>query len=269
MRAKKKLNSGLNSAKIAVIFFVFVFLVVATSLIFKAFNVVSKSRFDNVNRFTISVSNNKDFKIISFSPRAKSISILRFDDDAKNIDINKFLEIPIDGNIKSFLNIKDFTAQDLMFQFIVNYRNLKTNLTFIDVIRLYWFARSVPINYTYDKNISTSMDASRLNKITTLLFSDEVLEKENLSVKIVNATDVNGLGNRTGRLISNMGGNVVIIASSDSMQNESSISYFGQKSYTVEKLYKILGFKVIKMNEKAIADIVILIGKDSLPKLKF
>jgi len=266
---QKKLDGGINSSKIAIKFFAFVIIVILVSLIFKGALIVSKSRFDSKTRFTISVSNGKDLDIISFSPKSQSISVLKIEGDIKSLNINRFLEIPIDGEVKSLLNIKDFKVSDLMFKFILNYRNLRTNLTILDILRLYLFSKTLPINYIYDKKISTLDNASTLDKIIPPLFSDEIIEKENVSIKIVNGTNVTGLGNRLSRVISNIGGNVVIIASSDSMENLSTISYFGKKTYTVEKISKILGFKLNKLDKKAIADIVIVIGKDSLPKLNF
>ncbi|MEK7534583.1 MAG: LytR C-terminal domain-containing protein [Patescibacteria group bacterium] len=269
MRAKKKLDGGLNNTKIAIKFFAFVFIVILISLIFKGVLIVSKSRFDTKTRFTISVTNGKDLEIISFSPKSQSISVLKIEGDTKSLNINRFLEIPIDGEAKSSLTIKDFKVSDLMLKFILNYKSIRTNLTIVDILRLYLFSKTLPINYIYDKKISTSENVSSLDKIIPPLFSDEIIEKENVSIKIVNGINVTGLGNRLGRLITNMGGNVVIIASSDSNENISTISYFGKKTYTVEKISKILGFKLNKLDKKAIADIVIVIGKDSLAKLNF
>jgi len=269
MKRKKELNSGLNSTKIALIFFAFVFVVILASLILKGVFIVSQSRFDGQNRFTINVTNGRDLEIISFSPKSQSISVLKIDGNIKNLDINRFLAIVIDGEVKNFLAIKDLKVPDLMLKFILNYKDLKTNLTIVDVLRLYLFSKTLPIDYIYDKKISTSTDVSILDKIIPPLFMDEIIEKENVSVKIVNGTDVTGLGNRLGRLIANMGGNVVIIVSSDRPENSSTISYFGKKSYTVEKISKILGFKLNKLSKKEIADMVIVIGKDSLPKINF
>jgi len=267
---KRKIpNSRLNSTKIALIFFAFVFIFIFVSLIFKAVFIISKSRFDSENRFTISVTNDKDLEIISFAPKSQSISVLKIEGYTKSLNVNSFLKIPIDGEVKSSLKIKDFKVSDLMAKFILNYRNLKTNLTIVDILRLFIFSKTLPINYIYDKTISISIDASTLDKIVPSLFSDEIIEKENTSIKIVNGTDVVGLGNRLGRLISNIGGNVIMIASSDTAQNLSTISYFGKKTYTVEKINKILGFKLTKLDKKAIADIVIVIGKDSLGSHNF
>lgn len=268
MRAKK-LTSGLNSTKIAIIFFAFVFIVILVSLIFKGVFIVNKSQFDSENRFTISVTNGKDLEIISFSPKGQKISVLKIEGETKSLNINRFLAIVIDGEVKSLLNIKDFKVPDLMFQLILNYKSIRTDLTIVDILRLYLFSKTLPINYIYDKKISISQDSSTLDKIIPQLFSDETIEKENLSIKIVNGTDVAGLGNRLGRLISNMGGNVVIIASADRTENSSQISYFGKKTYTVEKISKILGFKLNRLDKKAIADIVIMIGEDSLAKINF
>lgn len=266
---KKRLNSQFNSTKIVITFFASVFIIIFISLIFKGANIVGRSRFDGENRFTIKVIHNKDLEIVSFSPIGKTISVLKIEGDGKNLDINRFLEIAVDAEVESSLNIKDYKVPDLMAKFILSYKDLKTNLTIVDFVRLYLFSKFLPANYIYNKTISASLDSASADKIINPLFSDEIVEKENSTVKIVNGTEENGIGNRLGRLVSNIGGNVVIIANSDSTVNSSTISYFDKKTYTLQKLTKILGFKLNKLDKKAIADIVIVIGKDSLGKLNF
>ncbi len=59
-----------------------------------------------------------------------------------------------------------------------------------------------------------------------------------------------------------MGGDVIIVATSDRAQKKSIISYTDEKSYTVQRLQKVLGYNVAKVDFDAIADITITIGED-------
>ena len=60
-----------------------------------------------------------------------------------------------------------------------------------------------------------------------------------------------------------------ILEKGDILLEKSGVYYSGKKTYTIEKLGKILGFNILKRDEQAIADIVVLIGKDSISRLGF
>ena len=64
------------------------------------------------------------------------------------------------------------------------------------------------------------------------------------------------------RLITNISGNVVLVSTSQNMQGKSVILYKGKKSYTLERLSKLLGFDVMENKSQSLADIAIQIGKD-------
>ncbi|KKQ29054.1 MAG: hypothetical protein US43_C0009G0001, partial [Candidatus Levybacteria bacterium GW2011_GWA1_37_16] len=101
------------------------------------------------------------------------------------------------------------------------------------------------------------------------LASDTSIEKDHQTIRIINGTEVIGLGNRLARLITNMGGDVIIVATSDSLIKKSSILYIDKKTYTVERLQKVLGYEVAKEENNAISDITIVIGEDKLNSLPF
>ena len=258
---RKKLPEG-NSTGIAIKFLLLIFIIVLSSLVFKLGVLINKGSFDDTRRFTVSVHNDKAQELISFSPKSQTISILKINGRVKASDLNRFLGIPIDADIKTDLDIQE-KLPDLMGKLILKFNNLKTNLTIVDIFRLYLFSRTIPQNYIYEKEISSNLDNLNTDKLISHFFTDEIIEKENVSIKIINSTGINGLGNRLARLISNMGGNVVIVATEERLENQSSISYFGKKTYTAERLAKILGFQLIKADKKAITDIIITIGKDN------
>lgn len=267
MRKKKSPNKG-NNTKLAIVFLAFVISILVISFLFKFIFIIGQSQFDDSRRFTITVSNPENLEVISFSPIGRSISILKLD---KNIDspVNQFLAIPIDGFVKG--NSVDINQEmdSLFFGMVLNYKKLQTNLTIVDCIRLFIFSRSLPDRRVYIRNISQDLTMTDIDSIVKRLVNDELIEKDGQTIQIVNATNVYGLGNRLARLIGNMGGDVIIVATANNLESTSTISYVDNKNYTVERLSKILDFKTIKTSDKKISDITIVVGKDSLNSLAF
>lgn len=260
---RKKVNVKKNNTKIAVFFVIFVCLVILTSFILKATYVVQQSRFDGDSRFTISISNNKKLQILSFSPNTNSISIIKLAGEIENLNIRQLLAIPIDGFVQAdFLDINKGAAA-LMSSIFWDFGNVKTNLTIIDILRLTLFFSTVSSKNVITLDISTSLTTVDIDKIIGEFLSDEKIEKEDLSIEIINATSVTGLGARLARLITNTGGKVVQVSSENVSRQKSMILYNGDITYTVKKLSKVLGFKLVQMNRQSIGDITIIIGEDS------
>lgn len=270
--SRKKSDSGFGRAKAAIFFAVFIILVVLFSLAFKMLKIVEKSRFDNYHRFTISVANNQKTEVISFLPSEKKIWVFRIDGDlqsnSKN-DLNRFLEIPIDARVEnSSLNL-DNEVPILMSNILMDFRNFKTDLTIIDAFRLFLFSRAIPKDFISTKNIPTSLQSLEVDKAIFSLFTDSELTRDGKTIEITNATDVPNLGGRLARLITNMGGNVVLITTDNNIKNESAVFYTGKKSYTVDRFSKMLGFKDVESQNVGIADVKIVIGTDALLRLSF
>lgn len=266
MRKKRNLKKD-NNAKVAIIFVGFVISIVLISLILKFVVVLSQSQF-NSKRFTMTVSNNKGLEVLSFSPTTHTMSILKLDKNI-NVPLRQFLAIPIDGFIKEDSLDINQNADALFPKMIFNYKKLNTNLTIVDLIKLFIFARNLSESEIDERFISKDLTVREIDSLTGRLFNDEIIEKEGKKIQIINGTDVLGLGNRLARLIANMGGDVIIVANADSAQKTSKISYIDDKSYTVEKLSKVLGFSPAQTRDRTIADITITIGQDNLNSLPF
>ncbi|MBI4089754.1 MAG: LytR C-terminal domain-containing protein [Candidatus Levybacteria bacterium] len=260
MTKKKKVKY--SNTKIAIVFFVLLAVIIGISLLFKLVLIVRQGQFDASKRFTLSVSNNKNLEVISLSPSTKSIVVFKLNKNIALFKAAQFLEIPIDGRI--IANSLDLNQKiSLLFlRAILNYKDMQTNLTIIDLLKLLFFARSVPESDVNIKNIPQDLSGENIDKIVRRMISDEFIEKDNQTIQIINGTKVQGLGNRLARLVTNMGGDVIIVATSNSPKNKSSISYIDKKSYTIERLSKVLGMEAIKSAEFAIADITIIIGED-------
>lgn len=268
---RRRRNPEKQSIKMA---FVFVFIVVffiLISLVFRAVSLIGKSSFDGVHRFTIKVASKEEkvSKIISFAPDTTSVSILYLSQSEKEVE--RLLKIPIDGSITASFPADLSDGKDVSHDlqtFMFAYGSIKTNLTIIDLIRLYLFAKSVPApNFTY-REISFPLGDEKGDKILSYLFTDYTLSKEAASIQIVNGTNVAGLGNKLARLISNMGGNVISVSTSEKAIKTSEILYL-DSSYTVERLGKVLSMKKRQMEKPMLFDILIYIGEDFQKSLKF
>lgn len=274
MRKKRKLSKESNT-KAAIIFVAFVISIISISLIFKFIFLLSQSQFDDSKKFTIIVSNQKNIEVVSFSPdsaktgpKSRSISILKLNENI-NTPVGQFLAISIDGFVKGDSLDLNQKIDSLLPKMILNYKKLQTNLSVIDFIKFFIFAKSLPDREIYIKDISQDLNNGEIDSIVTKLVSDVQIEKDAKTIQIINGTNVLGLGNRLARLVNNIGGDVIIVATANKTQKYSEISYIDNKSYTVERLSKILGFKVVEVSDEKIADIVITIGEDSLNSKTF
>lgn len=266
---KKTKESQQKNTKIAIIFFIFLALIVAVSLVFKLILVVRDGKFDDSKRFTVSISNNKNLEVISLSPSVKSIAVFKLDKEIKPQTAGKFLEVPIDGFILEDSLDLNQKINSLFFTAVLNYNSLQTNMTIIDLLKLLFFTKDIGETKTITKNIAIDLNPADMDKIVGQLVSDELIEKDNQTIQIINGTSIGGLGNRLARLVTNMGGDVIIVATSDSPKKKSVISYIDKKTYTVERLSKVLKYEVAKSAEFVISDITIIIGEDRVRDLVF
>lgn len=264
----KKKESRLNNTKIAIVFFALLTFIIAVSLIFKMVSVIRAGQFDDSKRFTLTVTNGKSTEIMSLYPSAKTIAVFKLNDDVKPEEAGKLLEVPIDGFVMSnFLDLSQ-KVNSLFMKAIFNYNSLKTNLTIIDLFKIVMITRIIPENSV---SVKTVGDTSGLesDKIVGHLVADDLIEKDRQTIQIINGTGVSGLGNRLARFITNMGGDVIIVATSDSSQNKSRISYIDKKTYTAERLQKVLGYEAVREAGNAISDITIVVGSDKINSAPF
>ncbi len=276
MRIKKNQHPK-KTVRFALLFFAFIFLVVVGSFIIKGVGVVQASLFDGQHRFTILLKSEKEPQnvLLSFSPNDMTASVLRIYE--KQVlspqELGVFFGIPIDA-VVSFGNNYSLQENDIstLFQYIVfRQDNVKTNMTFLDAVRLWMFVDKIPAHKFYEKkyifssNSINDQDAGELDTLVLSLFADSAVIEEKKSVHIINSSGVSGLGNRIARIVTNMGGNVVAVSTGDSVLPVSEIIYSDQKSYTLEKLQRIFRSKAVNTQKQVISDIVVIVGKDKSP----
>lgn len=273
MRRKIKINNNQQSLKTAFIFIILVVILIFISLVFKIIYVINQSKFDGAHRFTIGIYGDPlRVNVLSFSPEnysASSLEITSKGNDLRDFDIVKNLAIPIDGIVKYRAGkIKtDSNVKSQVTAMILNFGNLETDITVIDLARLWLLSRSIPNRSVFLEKIDLSKGTVS-NKIPSMFIDNTFLLEKN-SIEITNGTSVFGLGNRLAKVIANMGGNVISVSTEEKEIKNSEILYTGEKTYTAEKLSKAFGFKTTKVEDTGISDITIKIGKDTLSKLKF
>lgn len=247
-RRKKEAKNSLSLAALFLVVFVFFIFV---SVCFKTFYLVKDSKFDGTNSYNVEFVGPDSSSYVSFSPREKSISILKVEKGAQ-------VFAPIDGKISTSLNSKNLSST-LLKQLISPLSH--DNLTIIDLVRLAFFAKTVPQASIEERSFTNQSDSRAT-------FKDPLIEYEAKSIEIVNTTGVSGLGNKLAAFISNMGGNVILVKTEEKEQG-SKIVYYGKKSYTLNRINNFLNYKVVPSIKREVADVIIIIGKDGIKKLDF
>lgn len=266
---KKKKSVKRNNLNIALFFLVSFLFLIFVSLIIKLVIVFKNSKFDGNHRFTIAVSAKDNTKVISFSPQEKSISILSVDGKV-NGNIGKFLAVPIDDYIVSDkISVSRANITSSLLRSILDLDKFNSKLTSIDILRLSYFAKFVPLTSIYEEKISVDFDEVTRELLVSSFFTDQQISTEKKRIQIINGTDITGVGNRLATVISNMGGDVVIVSTSDKEEKVSKVIYAGSKSYTVDKLSSVLNFVNEKSKNTSLADVIIILGKDKISEFKY
>lgn len=263
-RNKNESNLGL-----AGLFVLLVCSLIVLSLLLKLFFVFRDSKFDSTHNFVVDFVSQSQTKIVAFSPQNKTISIINIPSNLNKNALEKALEIPIDGVVRVDKNIQDKDIISTLLRSSTPFASSLDGLTFIDAFRLSLFAKSVQSGSIYDRSLSADLNDQQRATVLALSFTDSTIYQENLGIQIINASEVAGAGNRLANLITNIGGNPILVTTADTSQNTSKIIYYQNKSYTAQRLSAYLGFPLEETAKKGIADVTIIIGKDKINKLNF
>lgn len=110
-------------------------------------------------------------------------------------------------------------------------------------------------------------DAVLLDDLSSRLFSESRLKKENLTVMTLNSTQHDGLGRKAARLVENMGAKVVVVRDSDVHLEKSKLIINPEeteKTFTYLKLRQL--FNIDEQNVEKVSDersdITLIVGED-------
>lgn len=266
MKRKKHQGKTLN---VAIIFCAFVFLLILMSVAIKTVILIKNSNFDGQNRFNLGILQKTQVSVVSFSPVTRSIAIINLKGEPLSNNIGQYIGLPIDATLKTSNMVidKKNIAPD-MWRVLFHFDGKNTSLTIIDALRLWFFAKDVPANFIYQRD-ALSSDTLTINSFASSFFIDSAISNEKTTIEVINATQTFGLANRLAVLVANIGGDVVLVSSSDKPQDNSQVLYSGDLNYTVKRLASFLKVKPVKASKRDISDVTIIIGKDVLRNLKF
>ena len=168
-----------------------------------------------------------------------------------------FLGIPIDG----FLDVGDvnevfdadstleFLREKLIFS-LTSFSSIKTDLTLWELIRLKMGIASTRFDKVEKLDLTKVLDKGNLAdgtqvfladpvKLDSMLigFADPAIKAEHKTIAIFNATDRLALAQKASRIITNMGGNVIITSNAPQKQDRSLI--LGEKSLTLKRINQV------------------------------
>lgn len=164
--------------------------------------------------------------------------------------LSSFFGVPIQGFLESdnFDSLTDKNPLSLLRVL----STLKTNLTPYEILRLKLGMSAVRFDKIKRINLEEAglLDKDKLPDGTDILTSDNVkldslsnffadpaLKKERKTIAVFNSTSVPGLAQKAARLISNMGGEVIIVSNSGTELQKSAV--LGEKSKTLDYLKQI------------------------------
>lgn len=263
MRTKNSPQTGVKSLRLVVWFLLILFVVSALSLGAKAASMIGSSLFDGKHRFTIFVSDrNKEAVVISVEPQGRTV-LLRLEGKPTQKEVESSLLIGFDGSIHDVPSIgRDSTVSDILVSSLFSSGSDYFAMTPYDLLRLYILSLKDQSDMLVES--LSSKDENAATESSAKLFVDNGILADDKSVAVVNSTGVSGLGFRLEQVITGLGGGVISVTTGRDIQDPTHIFYSGEKTYSVERIERLLHQKAEEGDTQA-ADILIVIGKRSLP----
>src|SRR5258708_1316066 len=251
---KKNVQHNSNSLKTFYLYATVVFVLIIISLTVKAIFILQQSRVDPAHEFILAVIQQRHVKeIVAFHPETPTLSILLIQDSAVSYDmLAKIYGITTDGYIETNGEPQGADLTAFLWQSLLHTGTGESNLTILDKIRLMLLAKNVVTNNKTSQQLFLTKQTSDTNTMISTALTDQELASENISIEVVNATGVSGLGQRLGKVLTNLGANVVDVTSAAKEQPRTTLAYFGDESYTTDRLQKFLGISASKLSKQTI-----------------
>ena len=208
-------------------------------------------------------------------------------------EIEGLLSLPVDRYLKFketetpsledfeeiFLKIKSYSFPFLFFKNFFLKKKIETDLSFWEILQVWWQVRKVrrdKVWFFVPKNISfsyllpdrTKIEVVDRQKILGKLqgrFEDEKMKKERVEVAVLNTTGKRGKAKEAGKMIENLGGNLVHIGNYPLNLKENQIwirEARYRNMYTTRRLGEIFQAQVfLKKNLEERGEVLLLLGE--------
>lgn len=256
----KRQQSAHRTMRFALFLGVIIILVIIFSVAIKIAIMIQRSTFDGQHQFILQVQHPRTTELLVFTPGSVSLTDVMLAQQFNSDTLRKIYGIPIDGKVTAGTteNPKDFT-RSLLFHF----GSFHPTMTYFDALRIFLFAQGVLPNNIHTDSLQLTSNNPGLQQRINKDFMDTTLYKESVSIAVVNATGVSGLGNNVAQLLSHVGFNVISVTSSAQVKAHSAVLYTGQSDYTLQRLEQLLHFSSQQTSSEGVADITITIGTDN------
>lgn len=278
----KEVTKDAKNLRYLKIFLLVFIALVFISVIYKIVVNVSTSRFTS-NTFNFAVVGQQTY-IVHLDTSDNSLTYVTVNGnptapiDLSPLSYSVYFGVPIHGIIfdtqhKPLQNIDTrFFSLSHILNIISNPEYKKIGLNTTDIIKIYLAQKSVPYENKQFNSINyrdfVPQNFDRIDAVFFSLFKNTDVINKKISVQIINATDVNGLGNRVSRVFSNWGYDVVSVIS-DSDYTSSEIILRTDDAYTKTNLQQIFGFPIHMDQGQAIANIIIVVAGDHAERISF
>ena len=208
-------------------------------------------------------------------------------------DLSKLLSLTFRANIENYVTFKDDQKinKEEAISWFKNYASLATpfmilagrigddvkdtNITRLDQLKLWWQIKSVRINQlelvdlsqyreevVYKDNQKVlGVDNLVLHKVISQYLENENVTKENLKIKVINASGIAGAGQLAADFAAGVGVNIVKIETAPNLVDRTFIQTSVKNKYTVRYLANI--FKCdIKSSSESSEEVSLVIGNE-------
>jgi len=195
------------------------------------------------------------------------------------IKINNF-SVPYDFKFDE-KKVKKIIQPQTFFENLDKLKNLETNLTILDLVRLFFALNNVrkdkiTVYNLEDLNVleiiklkngtvGQKIKNEKLEILAPSFFKDWQIEEEGLKISIFNATGKEGIAKKAERLILAFGGDVIRIGTQREIIPKTICKISENKfikSYTLKKIRKIFHCKFKREPTEGREDIILMIGLD-------
>lgn len=257
IKSKRKKEPN-NNLRLGLYFGIVVFFIIFVSVTFRIFDSIKKSTFNGQDTYTVAVFTKSKLHLITVSPKEGNLKALTLT-NLKNEEALRSLSIPYDNKAISSQEV-ELNPKTYFEKILFRQNDLESNLTTIDLIKLIFYSKKIGDDKVEKRTIAAGDE--EISATVSDWFLDQEIVNEGINIEIINSTEVPGLGNKYADLITNKGGNVVLV---HSFQDETakSVIYYKEDSYTVDKLSKLLGIpKEKKEDMNAVSEIIVQVGSD-------
>ncbi len=267
---ENRAGEGRSTISYIIYFFLIVFIFIIISLIARFIFLLQKSTFNPISYSVFINSDNP--RIIVLNNDLKQMWVVKVPNiSSSRIRESIVLGVPIDGRVKNEnITSNNFSSIPIILdQIFAPWKYAYEDMTVLDGMRMAASSYSLSKKDISSSEIKVSKDGDLVgitqDQLYTI-FKDPKIIDEQKSIEIVNATAVTGLAGSVGRVIKNVGGNVVSITSGDKRPRT---TVTGQvKSETLTRIARLLGAQeIVDENLSSLADIQVIVGSDFGNKL--